>query len=80
MDAGIRNNDIEPSHRFFGFAEQPPHVGGFRNISLNRYRLAALPENLIHHPLCQLFIPTVIDNNRGAVGGKTLGDRFANTA
>ena len=80
MDAGIRNNDIKPSHRFFGFAEQPPHVGGFRNISANRYRLGALPENLIHHRLCQLFIPSVIDNNRRTVDGETLGNRFADPA
>jgi len=29
MDAGIRHNDIKPCHRFFGFVEQPSHVGGF---------------------------------------------------
>jgi len=27
-----------------------------------------------------LFIPSVIDDNRRAVGGETLGDRFANAA
>jgi hypothetical protein len=30
--------------------------------------------------LCQLFIPSVIDDNRRAVGGETLGDRFANAS
>src|SRR5258707_798456 len=42
MDAGVGNDDVEAAHRFLGFAEQSPHLRGFRKVSLNPYGFTAL--------------------------------------
>jgi hypothetical protein len=79
MNPGIGHDDIEAAHCFFGFIEKPAQLGRLGSVCLDGYGFASPLHNASHHGLSLSFIPSVVDNNRRAAGGKTLGDCSANT-
>jgi len=80
MDASVGDDDVEAAHRFLGFAEQSPHLRGFRKVSLNSHGFTALRRDRLDNLLRQSFAAGVIDDDCRTIGGQTFGDRPTNAA
>jgi hypothetical protein len=78
VNSGVGHDDVEAAQCLFGFIEEPAYLDRFRNVGLDGYRLAAPLHDAIHYGARRLFTSRVIDNDRRATGGKTLGNRASN--
>src|SRR5580698_6012326 len=78
VDTRIVDQNVELPKRLFRFGKEALHIGGFRHVSLDCNRLAALAGNFRHDAICAFAAGSVVDYDRSAFCSQTLCDACAN--
>ena len=79
VDACVVHEHVGRTEGLLRFRKETLHVGRFRDVALDRDRLAALASDLRDHAVRALFAGGIVHHHRGARRAQALRDRRADT-